>query len=303
MIAYTHATIRRARAGLLAGWLSLGLFAATAPGQVLLSEPPAAMAAADIVERRGEEIALNATFTDQTGRAVRISDLFDGKRPVVFVLAYFTCPVVCPVVLNNTQRAFNELAWTLGKEYRAVTVSFDHRDTPDAAKSQQSAYLSGIDRSTGEEAWPFLTGSAEQIRLLCDSLGWKYQFIPQTGDFSHPTAIIVASPDGKVSNYLYGVKYEARQLRLSLVDASEGKVGSVFDRILLRCYHYDPNEGSYVLAAQRVMTAAGLLTVMLLTGVIAALVQFDRSRTRRARLAATEESDVTRTPMSDGSDA
>ncbi len=302
MIDFIDATTRRARIWLLAGALSFGPAAASAPGQVLLSEPPAAMAAADILERRGEEIALHATFTDQTGRAVRIADLFDGERPVVFVLGYFNCPIVCPVVIGNAQRAFNELAWTLGREYRAVTVSFDHRDTYEAAAGQHKAYLAGVDRATGPEAWPFLTGSAEQIRTLCDSLGWKYEFIPKTGDFAHPTAIIIASPDGKVSNYLYGVKYQARQVRLSLVDASEGKVGSIFDRILLRCYHYDPNEGSYVLAAQRVMTAAGLLTVTLLTGVIAALVQFDRTRTRRARLAAAEESGLTRTPPAHGSD-
>lgn len=261
--------------------LAGALVAASASAQVLLKEPPATLAAADIVEHRGETAALDTRFTDQTGKPVRFGDFFDGKRPVVLVLGYFTCPVVCPVVFHNTQSVFNELAWKLGKEYRAVTISFDHTDTPSMAADQQAALLGGVRRKTSDEAWPFLTGSAEEVRRLCDSLGWEYSYIPKTGDFAHPTGLIVLSPDGEISNYLYGVKYKERQLRLSLVAASDGKIGDVFDRILLRCCNYDPDAGGYVLAAQKVMKYAGLTTVALLTGVIGALVTLDRRRTRR----------------------
>ncbi len=256
--------------------------AGSAPAQVILDEPPPDMAAADIAEMRGELAALDTIFTDQDGNAVRVGDYFDGERPVVLVFGYFSCPVVCPVVFNNTKKVFNDLAWTLGDEYRALTISFDHRDTAQAAYAERGAALAGVTRYTDESAWPFLTGNATTIREFCDSVGWKYKYLPEAGEFSHPTAIIVLSPDGKVSNYLYGVAYKERQLRLALVDASDGKVGDIFDRILLRCYHYDPNAGSYVLAAQRVMTFAGLTTVALLSSVIAALVSFDRRRTRRA---------------------
>ena len=247
------------------------------------------MDAANIEEKRGEPIALDAVFTDQDGREVEIGDYFDGQRPVVLVLGYFDCPLVCPVVFNNAQGVFNDLAWTLGKEYRALTVSFDHRDTPAKAASHQSASLAGVDRATGPDAWPFLTGDAEQIGRLCDSLGWRYRFLPRTGEFSHPTAIIVLSPDGKISNYLYGVKYKERQLRLSLIDASEGKIGGVFDRIILRCYHYDPTAGSYVIAAQTVMSIAGLVTVVLLVAVVVFLLRLDRRRTRLTRAHAQQE--------------
>ena len=269
--------------------IALALAGATFPGaahaQRILDEPPPELAAADIIEKRGETIDLDAQFMDQNGNAVRIGDYFDGERPVVLVLAYLNCPVVCPVVLNNTQRVFNELAWAIGDKYRAITLSFDHRDTPEAAGKYHAAYQLGLDRSTGSDSWVFLTGDAQSIRRVCDSVGWQYAYIPATGDFSHPTAIIVLSPDGKVSNYLYGVRYAPQQLRLSLLDASEGRIGDVFDRILLRCYHYDPDAGSFVLAAERVMTIAAVTTVVLLGGVIAALVQIDRRRNRQARAA------------------
>lgn len=266
------------------GALSVG--AVSARAQLILDEPPPDMAAADIVERRGELAALDVEFTNTKGERVRVGDYFDGERPVALVFGYFNCPVVCPVVFNNAKKVFNDLAWKLGDEYRALTISFDHTDTHDAARVEQAAALAGIDRFTDESAWPYLTGDAESIREFCDSVGWKYKYLPKTGDFSHPTAIIILSPDGRVSNYLYGVAFQERQLRLALVDASDGKVGDFFDRVLLRCYHYDPDAGSYVLAAQRVMTFAGLLTVALLSGVIAALVSFDRRRTRRAQLEA-----------------
>lgn len=274
------------RAIRLAVVVCAGAIASAAGAQVILDEPPPDMAAADILEKRGELAALDVEFTNQDGERVRVGDYFDGERPVVLVFGYFKCPVVCPVVFNNTKKVFNELAWALGDEYRALTISFDHTDTPDAALAEQGAALAGIRNHTGDSAWPFLTGDAASIKTFCESVGWKYKYLPKTGDFSHPTAIIILSPEGRVSNYLYGVAYQERQLRLALVDASDGKVGDFFDRVLLRCYHYDPDAGSYVLAAQRVMTIAGLTTVALLSGVIAALVSIDRRRVRRAREAA-----------------
>jgi len=270
---------------------ALAMFFATpsAHAQALLSKPPADLEAADIVEHRGDSIALDAVFTDQNGNTVKISDYFDGKHPVVLVLGYFTCPVVCPVVFNNTQKVFNDLAWKLGKEYRAVTVSFDYTDTSEMAKDEQSTILGGVTRHTDDDAWPFLTGSADQIQKLCDSVGWKIKRIAKTGDYSHPTGLVVLSPTGEISNYLYGVSYKQRQLRLALVAASDGTVGDVFDKILLRCYHYDPDAGGYVLAASRVMTYSGIATMALLGGTIGMLVLWDHRRARRANARANAD--------------
>ncbi|RMH30034.1 MAG: SCO family protein [Planctomycetota bacterium] len=276
------ATARQLGAWALAGATALAL-SAVARAQATPDRDRENMAAADLAERRGERAALDAVFTDQAGRAVRFGDLFDGVRPVVLVLGYFDCPLVCPVVFGNAVKAFDQLAWTLGDEYRAVTVSFDHRDTPARAAAQRAASLAGLDRVAGEDAWPHLTGDADQIRRLCRSVGWEYKFLPESGQFAHPTALVVLTPEGVVSNYLYGVSYPEKQLRLSLMDASDGRLGTVFDRIILRCYHYDPTAGSYVLAAQKLMTIAGLATVALLAGAVAALVRLDRRRTRRAR--------------------
>lgn len=261
-----------------------------ARAQVLLSEPPPDMAAADIVDLRGEMVAKDLVFTDHNGKPVRIGDLFDGERPVVLTLGYLTCPLVCPLVFENARATMNELSWTMGNEYRAFSLSFSHHDTPEGAAAYRDAMLMGVRAKANDDVWPFLTGDAETIRAFCDSVGWKYKYLPKTKDFSHPTAIIILSPDGEISNYLYGVSFKERQLRLALVDASNGKVGDVFDRILLRCYHYDPNAGSYVLAAQRVMTIAGGLTVALLGGVVGGLIILDHRRTRRTRARAQQAS-------------
>ena len=269
--------------------LAMFFAAPSAHAQALLSKPPADLEAADIVEHRGDSIALDAVFTDQNGNTVKIGDCFDGKHPVVLVLGYFTCPVVCPVVFNNTQKVFNDLAWKLGKEYRAVTVSFDYTDTSEMAKDEQSTILGGVTRHTDDDAWPFLTGSADQIQKLCDSVGWKIKRIAKTGDYSHPTGLVVLSPTGEISNYLYGVSYKQRQLRLALVAASDGTVGDVFDKILLRCYHYDPDAGGYVLAASRVMTYSGIATMALLGGTIGMLVLWDHRRARRANARANAD--------------
>lgn len=272
----------------LSAALLLTLSAPAVFGQPLLKDLPADLAAATIIEHRGDPIPLDLLFTDSTGKQVLLGDYFDGKKPVVLVLGYFTCPMVCPVVFNNSQAVFNELAWKIGKDYQALTVSFDQRDTPERAAEKKATMIAGLHNATGPDAWPFLTSDDPQtIRRLGDSVGFIYKYIPRTEDFSHPTAIIILTPDGKVSNYLYGVKYKAQQVRLALLDASDGKIGDVFDRILLRCYHYDPNAGGYVLAARKVMTIAGLITMTLLGGVIGFLIFLDRRRTRRLARAQT----------------
>ncbi len=255
--------------------------------QPLLKETPPDLAAADIVEHRGESIPLDLVFTDSTGKKVLLSDYFDGTRPVVLIPGYFTCPVVCPVVFNNAQAVFNELAWATGDKYQALTISFDQRDTPEQAAEKKESMMAGLRSSTGPDAWAFLTGDVRTIRRFYDSVGYIYKYIPRTDDFSHPTGIIILTPDGEVSNYLYGVKYQQQQFRLALLDASDGKIGDVFDRILLRCYHYDPNAGGYVLAARNVMTLAGLITMTILGSVIGLLVLMDRRRTRRLAKAQT----------------
>lgn len=235
----------------------------------------------DVLEKRGDALPLDLTFTNARGETVLLRDYFDGRRPVVLVLGYYDCPLLCDLVFNKTLSAFKELNLTLGDDYRALTVSFDHTNTTAEASGKQAAMLAGYDGEQGEEPWAFLTASAGNARAIADAVGYEYKFLPETGEFSHPAAIVIVSPDGVVSNYLYGVQFPERQLRLALLDAADGRIGGVFDKILLFCYHYDPDASSYALAARKVMTVGAVTTAVLLGGALGALFWNDRRRSRR----------------------
>lgn len=267
-----------------------------AHAQVIQSQPPAEVEGAGITEHRGDSIPLDLEFTNADGRQVRLSEYFDGEKPVVLIFAYFTCPLVCPLVLNNSLDAFRQIdGLTLGADYRALTVSFDHRDTVEQAHQQRDLRLFSYERHKGKDAgaWDFLVGKPRTIRALADAVGFGYRFLPASGTFAHGTAIIVMTPTGEVSNYLYGVKYQPQQLRLALLDAGKGKVGSVFDRIILFCHVYDPESGAYTLQAMRVMQVAGAATVLVLGAILGALFVGERARRRvRARVGAAKVRDA-----------
>lgn len=251
--------------------LALGALLAAAPAlraQQLAEKPPAEALGTQLTEKRGEKIPLDLEFTDAQGKPVRLRDYFDGKRPVVLILGYYTCPLLCTVVFNGAQKAFNEVPFTLGDEYRALNVSFDHTNATADAAGRQAAMQAGYKADVPPRAWDFLTSDAANARRLAEAVGYHYVYLPESGEFSHPAAIVVLTPDGTVSNYLYGVSFPAKQLRLALLDAADGKIGGVFDRILLYCYHFDPSANSYTLQAFRVMQVAGVATVVLLGGAI-----------------------------------
>lgn len=229
------------------------------------------MQGVDVIEQRGAEVPLDLTMLDAQGNTVQLGDYFDGRRPVVLILGYYDCPLLCTLVFNRAQAVFNELGFVLGKDYRALAVSFDHTDTTSQAAAQQAGMLAGIRKIQGppEQAWPFVTTTARNARALADSVGYTYKFLPESGEFSHPAVLVILSPSGEVSNYLYGVKYPAKQLRLALLDAAEGKIGSVFDRVILFCYHYDPTTGAWSVNAFRVMQVSSVATVLVLGGFLA----------------------------------
>jgi len=266
--------IRRPAASLLPAACALIAAISVAPharGQILSKELPEDMQGVDVIEQRGAEVPLDLKFLNAQGNTVQLGDYFDGRRPVVLILGYYDCPLLCTLVFNRAQKAFNELGFVMGKDYRALAVSFDHTDTTSQAAAQQAAMLAGIRKVQGPpvQAWPFVTASARNARALADSVGYAYKFLPESGEFSHPAAIVILSPSGTVSNYLYGVEYPAKQLRLALLDAAEGKIGNVFDRVLLFCYHYDPTTGAWGVNAFRVMQVSAVATVILLGGFLA----------------------------------
>lgn len=274
-----------------AAMLSLCLMpaiSAPALGQVFLPDGPEEFQGVDIYEKRGEMIPLDLALTTADGRRVQLRDYFDGEKPVVLILAYYTCPMQCQLVMNSSMDVFNKLDWDLGDEYRAVTISFDPRDTAEGAMEWQEDLHHGYGRPIEDKGWDFFTADESVSKAIADAVGFGYKFIPSAGDYSHPSTIMVISPDGAVSNYLYGVTYEPEQLTLSLQDAGEGKIGSLYDRVLFRCFLYDPNSNSYVADAMLIMRISGGLTVFLLGGGVGLMLWRSRREGKRAERPSTD---------------
>ena len=225
----------------------------------------------EIVDKRGTALPRDLRFRDQNGREVTLGSYFDGK-PTIFVMAYYECPMLCTIVLNGLNAGLKDLAWTPGKEFRVVTVSFDtKRDTPAAAKAKRDRYLEAYGRPVLERGWDFLVGDEQNVVAFAKAVGFGYRWEEKTQQFAHAAGAFVVAPDGRLSNTLLGIQFPERDLRLALSEASQGKLGSAWDRVMLLCYHYDPNEHSYVLAGKRFMKAGGTLSALVLGAFLARL--------------------------------
>src|ERR1051326_1297960 len=228
----------------------------------------------------GALIPLDMPFRDESGNAVRLGDYF-GRRPVVMVFAYYDCPMLCTQVLSGLTSALRTLSLEPGKDFEIVTVSFDPRDTPKTATEKKSVFVERYQRPGAEAAWHFLTGDPAAIDRLTGAAGFRYVWAAPTKQFAHPTGIIVATPDGRLAKYLFGIEYGPRDLRFALVEASSGRVGTAVDSLLLYCYHYDPMTGRYGLVVMRAMRIAGAATVLALGTFIFVMIR--RERTGHAR--------------------
>jgi protein SCO1/2 len=276
----------RAAAALLAAALLLP--AARARGQYLRgagggapSSPPTDVAPVALEEVRVEEklgavVPLDVPFTDGQGRAYPLRQAFDGKRPVVLALVYYECPMLCGLVLSGMARAMRENGLELGRDYQAVTISFDPDERPAQAAERRRGYLQSMGRTEAGADWPFLVGAAEASRRVSDALGFHYVKDPVSGEWAHVAAIFVLTPEGKVSRYLYGIEYPPKDLRLALVEAASGRVGTSFDRLLLTCYRYDPASRKYQPYALGILRAGGALVLLALGGLVVTLVIRER---------------------------
>lgn len=281
------------RAGLILGaWLGLAAPAHAAelpeqgPGVAML--PPAAQEA-DLEERLGRRVRAGIELTDMDGRKVRLADHLGDGKPLVLVLAYYRCPMLCGLVMRGLVDGFGRLSLRLGEDYRAVTVSFDPRDRPEAAANKRTNVLAALAGAGGGEpppgAWPFLVGAEAEVRALADDIGFRFAYDPATDQYAHPAAVVVLTPDGRVSRYLYGVEPSARDLRLALLEASEGRVGGIVDRVLMTCYRYDPaarRYGPYIAGFFRL----GGLAIFATVGSVLAVL-WRRERRLRAEAKAT----------------
>jgi len=226
-----------------------------------------------IEQHLDQQIPPDLSFRDETGKPVRLSDYF-GKKPMILNLVYYNCPMLCGEVLSGLESALRVLKFDVGKEFDVLTVSFDPRETPDMATKKKAEFLKRYGRAGAAEGWHFLTGPRESIDALTKAAGFQYQYDPKTGQFAHATAIMVLTPDGKIAQYYYGVEYAPKDLRLGLIQASENKIGTLADQVLLYCYHYDPTTGKYGAIISRVLQLSGLATILALGILMTVLIRF-----------------------------
>jgi protein SCO1/2 len=211
-------------------------------------------------QKLNEKLPLTLDFVDETGKAVKLGDYF-GKRPVILALVYYECPMLCTQVLNGLVSALGVMNFTVGKEFDIVAVSFDPGETPELARGKKASYVDRYKRPGSEGGWHFLTGSQHAITQLTRAVGFRYAYNAEIDQYAHASGVMVATPDGRLSHYFYGIEYAPRDLRLALIDAADRKIGSPVDQLLLACFHYDPKSGKYSLAIMRFVQAAGILTV------------------------------------------
>lgn len=215
----------------------------------------------DVVEQLGKTVPLDLEFRDEDGNPVKLSDYVNGKKPVLLNLGYYKCPMLCNMVLNGVVGGLQDMDWVPGEEFTIVTVSIDPREGPKLAREKKATYLKQLGKPEAAKGWHFLTGRRKDIKALAKAVGFGYEYDTDRMEYAHGAAIFFLSPKGKITRYLYGIEYAAKQLRLALVEAGEGTVGNAIDRFLLRCYHYDPHSRKYGVYVWGVMRAGGLLTL------------------------------------------
>jgi protein SCO1/2 len=237
-----------------------------------MAQTPAILRNVGITQKMNAQVPLDLPFLDDSGRTVKLGD-FLGK-PVILALVYYQCPSLCNLVLNGIVRSVREQTMTAGDQFDVVAVSFDPHETPEMAAAKKQSYLKEYNREGAEKGWHFLTGPEASSRMLADSVGFRYSYDALSNQYAHASAIMILTPEGRVARYFYGIDYPARDVRLGLEEASNGRISSVVDQVLLYCYHYDPSQGKYGLVIMNAMRLGGLITVACLVGFM--LIMFRR---------------------------
>jgi protein SCO1/2 len=240
------------------------------------STPPKLPGKVGIDQKLNAQLPLGAMFRDETGRVVRLNEYINGKRPVLLVFMYYRCPMLCSMVMEGVTSTLTELTFNAGKEFEVVTISIDPRDTPADAAAKKEKYVKRYGRLETANGWHFLTGPESAIHQVTDAAGFHYAYDPQLNQFAHGATLMVLTPQGRMSRYLYGFEYKPRDVRLALVEASANKIGTPVDQILLLCYHYEPATGKYSRSAMNVMRAGGLATIVGLGGFIFVMIRRER---------------------------
>jgi protein SCO1 len=238
----------------------------TKSGQVSTGLPPV-LKQVGLDQKLNQQVPLDAVFKDEQGREVRLGQFFKGK-PVVLSLVYYSCPMLCNQILNGMLGSLRQVSFNIGEEFEVVTVSFDSRETPVLAAAKKQNYVKGYNRPSGDAGWHFLTGDDANIKRLTEAVGFRYVWDEQTQQFAHASGIMVLTPEGKLARYFYGIEYPPKDLRLGLVEASAHRIGTPVDTLMLYCYHYDPATGKYGAVVMNIMRVAGVITLLLIGGMI-----------------------------------
>lgn len=221
-------------------------------------------------QRLGEQVRLDTVFRDETGRQVRLGDYF-GQRPVVLVLAYYECPMLCDLVLNGLAGSLKALAFSPGQEYEIVVASIDPGETPALATEQKRQALARFNRSGTENGWHFLTGDQSAIDALTDDVGFRYVYDSERDEYAHAAGVTVLTPEGRIARYLFGIDFPPRDVRMALIESTDNKIGSLVDQAMLYCFHYNPTIGRYSAATMQILRIAAALTVVALVLMIVLL--------------------------------
>ena len=241
------------------------------PAQDLLNfkggDRPSPLKEVTIEQKLDSQLPLDAKFRDENGRDVKIGDYF-GRRPVVLALVYYECPMLCTEILNGVVRAAKVLTFKPGQDYDVLAVSFDARETPKQAAAKKAVYVKEYGHPETAAGWHFLTGNPDEIKRVTDAVGFHFKWDVYNAQFAHASAVYVLTPQGKLSKYFYGVEYSPKDMRLGLIEASQNKIGTAVDQILLFCYHFDPTTGKYTPVALGILRVAGAATLLTLGGFV-----------------------------------
>jgi protein SCO1 len=232
---------------------------------------PRGLEKVDVAEHLGADLPRALAFKDELGRPVRLGDYFDGKRPVILTFNYSNCPMLCSLMLKGFVSGLRDIDFVPGKEFRVVTVSIDPAETTERARETKNRYLRALGKPEAKDGWHFLTTDEATVAAYAKALGFGYFYNEERKEYAHPSAMAVASPDGKIVRYLYGIEYPKSSLRLALLEASQGKIGNPFDRLVLYCFHYDSAAGKYAPKAANLMRVGGAVSVLVLLGFLIVL--------------------------------
>jgi len=246
---------------LLVAWVLLAAVPAFAQ---LADQIPPQLEEVGIEEHLDAKLPLDLKFRDEYGAVVTLGDYFDGTKAVILTLNYYKCPMLCGLQLNGLLDGLMELEWTPGQEFEMVTVSINPLETPALATEKKQNYMKRYGRPSAAKGWHFLTGREPEIRQLASTLGFGYTYDRETGEYAHAAAIFVSTPDGRVARYLYGIEYPRKRLRLALLEATAGEIGTTIDQLILYCFHYDPSSRRYSPVAMNIMRLGGTATVLVL---------------------------------------